>query len=83
MLRPNYLCYRSVIPRGYERFYHGNFMLNLENGMLACDYDGWPRHVMDFESYVIARAIADPKVPLSAFGAVELSSNAVGLFVYS
>lgn len=77
MLRPNYLCYRSVIPRGYERFYHGNFMLNLKNGMLACDYDGWPRHVMDFESYVIARAIADPKVPfevlerefLSQFGA--------------
>lgn len=63
MLRPNYLCYRSVIPRGYERFYHSNFMLNLDNGMLACDYDGWPRSVMDFESYVIARAMADPKAP--------------------
>ena len=77
MLRPNYLCYRSVIPRGYERFYHKNFMLNLENGMLACDYDGWPRHVMDFESYVIARTAANPKLPfevlerefLSQFGA--------------
>ena len=65
MLRPNYLCYRSVIPRGYERFYHSNFMLNLENGMLACDYDGWPRSVMDFESYVIARTAADPKLPFS------------------
>ena len=62
MLRPNYLCYRSVIPRGYERFYHSNFMLNLKNGMLACDYDGWPRSVMDFESYVIARTAADPKL---------------------
>ena len=77
MLRPNYLCYRSVIPRGYERFYHSNFMLNLENGMLACDYDGWPRSVMDFECYVIARTAADPKLPfevmenefLSQFGA--------------
>ena len=77
MLRPNYLCYRSVIPRGYERFYHRNFMLNLENGMLACDYDGWPRSVMDFESYVIARLAANPKLPfevlerefLSQFGA--------------
>ena len=77
MLRPNYLCYRSVIPRGYERFYHSNFMLNLKNGMLACDYDGWPRSVMDFESYVIARTAADPKLPfeimerefLSQFGA--------------
>lgn len=76
-LRPNYLCYRGVIPRGYERFYHGNFMLNLENGMLACDYDGCPRHVMDFESYVIARTVSDPKAPfetlenefLSQFGA--------------
>lgn len=77
MLRPNYLCYRGVVPRGYERFYHRNFMLNLENGMLACDYDGWPRSVMDFESYVIARTAADPKLPfetmedefLSQFGA--------------
>ena len=77
MLRPNYLCYRSVIPRGYERFYHSNFMLNLKNGMLACDYDGWSRSVMDFESYVIARTAADPKLPfeimerefLSQFGA--------------
>ena len=77
MLRPNYLCYRSVIPRGYERFYHRNFVLNHENGMLACDYDGWPRRVMDFESYVIARLAANPKLPfevlerefLSQFGA--------------
>ena len=77
MLRPNYLCYRGVIPRGYERFYHRNFNLNLENGMVACNYDGFPRRVIDFESYVIARTAADPKLSfetmesefLSQFGA--------------
>ena len=48
-------------------------MLNLENGMIACDYDGWPRSVMDFESYVIARTAADPKLPFKVMEAEFLS----------
>lgn len=73
MLRPNYLCYRGVIPRGYERFYHRNFKLNLENGMVACNYDGFSRRVIDFESYVIARTAADPKLSFEAMESEFLS----------
>ena len=73
LLRPNYLCYRGVIPRGYERFYHRNFRMNIDSGMIGCDFDGAPRRVIDFESYVIARMIADPALSFEAIEAEFLA----------
>ena len=62
-LRPNYLCYRGWIPRGYERFYLENFKMNWREGMIGTDYDGSPRgEVTAFECYAIARAHQDPDV---------------------
>ncbi len=62
-LRPNYLCYRGWIPRGYERFYLENFKMNLREGMIGTDYDGAPRgEVTAFECYAIARAHQDPEI---------------------
>ena len=62
-LRPNYLCYKGWIPRGYERFYLENFKMNLREGMIGTDYDGAPRgEVTAFECYAIARAHQDPDI---------------------
>ena len=62
-LRPNYLCYRGWIPRGYERFYLENFKMNLREGMIGTDYDGTPRgEVTAFEYYTIARVHQDPEI---------------------
>ena len=62
-LRPNYLCYRGWIPRGYERFFLENFKMNFREGMIGTDYDGSPRgEVTAFEYYAIARAHQDPEV---------------------
>ena len=63
-LRPNYLCYRGVLVRGYERFYYENFKLNLREGMVGCDYDAYARGgVTDFETYVLGRVAANPDLP--------------------
>ena len=62
-LRPNYLCYRGWIPRGYERFFLENFKMNYREGMIGTDYDGSPRgEVTAFECYAIARAHQDPEI---------------------
>ena len=62
-LRPNYLCYRGWIPRGYERFFLENFKMNWREGMIGTDYDGSPRgEVTAFECYAIARAHQDPEI---------------------
>ena len=62
-LRPNYLCYRGWIPRGYERFFLENFKMNWREGMIGTDYDGAPRgEITAFEYYAIARALQDPDV---------------------
>ena len=62
-LRPNYLCYRGWIPRGYERFFLENFKMNWREGMIGTDYDGSPRgEITAFEYYAIARALQDPEV---------------------
>ena len=62
-LRPNYLCYKGWIPRGYERFYLENFKMNWREGMIGTDYDGSPRgEVTAFECYAIARAHQDPDI---------------------
>ena len=62
VLRPNSLCYRGVLPRGFEKYFYDNFQTALKNGMIGCDYDGSCRRVMDFEYYAVARAIADPTI---------------------
>ena len=62
-LRPNYLCYRGWIPRGYERFFLENFKMNYREGMIGTDYDGAPRgEVTAFECYAIARAHQNPEI---------------------
>ena len=62
-LRPNYLCYRGWIPRGYERFFLENFKMNYREGMIGTDYDGSPRgEVTAFECYAVARAHQDPEI---------------------
>lgn len=62
-LRPNYLCYRGSLPRGYERFFLENFRTNYREGMIGTDYDaGLREELMSFEAYAIARAIQDPDV---------------------
>ncbi len=53
-LRPNYMCYCAVFPRGLERFLYDNFKDSLASGMMGVDYDGCPRPVTDFEYYVVA-----------------------------
>ena len=68
VLRPNSLCYHGILPRGFEKFLYDNFQTALRNGMVGCDYDGAFRRVMDFESYAVARVIADPTL---SFGTVE------------
>ena len=62
-LRPNYLCYRGSLPRGYERFFLENFKANFREGMIGADYDAGLRdELMAFEAYAVARAIQDPEV---------------------
>jgi len=69
-LRPNYLCYKGWIPRGYERFFLENFRMNFREGMIGTDYDASSLRsgVTAFEYYAIARAHQDPEV---AFEQVE------------
>lgn len=62
VLRPNSLCYRGVLPRGRERYLFDNIKTAIKNGAIGCDYDGSFRHVMDFESYAVARVISDPMI---------------------
>ena len=77
-VRPNYLCYGCAMPRGLERFLFEDFKLNFKQGMMGIDEDNWKRgRLMDFERYVLARAIAEPELDfadverefLSQFGA--------------
>lgn len=77
-VRPNYLCYGCAMPRGLERFLFEDYKANFKQGMMGIDEDNWKRgRLMDFERYVIARAIAEPDLDfavvetefLSQFGA--------------
>ena len=73
-LRPNYLCYRGALPRGYERYFLDNFKMNLREGMVGTDYDaGLRSELMGFEAYAIARAIQEPDVSFEAVEAEWLS----------
>ena len=59
-LRPNYMCYSAVFPRGLEKYLYDNFKTSLAYGMIGVDYDGAPRQVTDFEYYVIASLASHP-----------------------
>lgn len=67
-LRPNYLCYSSVFPRGLEKYLYDNFRTSLDYGMMGVDYDGRPRQVTDFEYYVVASLASCPS---KGFGDIE------------
>ena len=65
-VRPNYLCYGCAMPRGLERFLFEDFKANFRQGMMGIDEDNWKRgRLMDFERYVLARAIAEPEQEFS------------------
>ena len=53
VIRPTFMCYSSVFPRGIEMWLYRNFKDSLEYGMIGVDYDGSPRPITDFEYYVI------------------------------
>lgn len=68
-LRPNFLFYHGVLPRGFERDFFSNLKLHVDAGVMGCDYDCNVRGgVTDFEKYAVARALADPR---ATFDAVE------------
>lgn len=62
-LRPNYLCYRDLMPRGLERFIRESYLFFAENGMLGFDYDGTPGNPSnDLEFYVLMRTMERPEL---------------------
>lgn len=62
-LRPNYLCYTGVLPRGYEREYFKILKMNLREGVSGMDFDNYIRGgITDFETYAIARGMARPEI---------------------
>ena len=79
-VRPNYLCSKIAIPRGFERYLVEDFKENLKLGMVGVDQDNYKRNfslAVMFEFYALARIIADPALSfdeierdyLSQFGA--------------
>ena len=73
-VRPNYLCYGCAMPRGLERFLFEDFKANFSQGMMGVYEDARRRgRVMDFERYVLARAIADPTLDFAVVEAEFLS----------
>ena len=65
-LRPNYMCYNAVFPRGLEKYLYDNFKNSLACGMMGVDYDGAPRPVTDFEYYVIGSLASRPEKTFEA-----------------
>lgn len=60
-LRPNYMCYAAVFPRGVEKYLYDVFKTGLKHGMVGVMYDGMPRPVTDLEYYVIATLARCPE----------------------
>jgi hypothetical protein len=62
------------MPRGLERFLFEDYKANFKQGMMGIDEDNWKRgRLMDFERYVIARAIAEPNLDFAVVEAEFLS----------
>ena len=62
-LRPNYLAYIGVLPRGVEKAVYDAYQVACSYGLVGVDFDAstW-RYVMDLEMYVTSRMIAEPGV---------------------
>lgn len=60
-LRPNYLAYCGVLPRGNEKAIYDAYKDAQEYGLVGVDFDAstW-RYVMDLELYVTVRMVAEP-----------------------
>ena len=64
-VRPNYLCSKVAVPRGFERYLVEDFKENLKLGMVGVDQDNYKRNfslAMMFEYYAMARIISNPKL---------------------
>ena len=73
-LRPNFLFYHGVLPRGFERDFFGNLKSCIAAGVMGCDYDCNVRGgVTDFEKYAVARALSNPEVDFASVEAEFLS----------
>ena len=79
-VRPNYLCSKSALPRGLERYFLEDFKENFKRGMVGVDHDNFRRcfsMAVMFEFYALARVMANPAIEfaeverdfLSQFGA--------------
>lgn len=66
-LRPNYLSYRDLMPRGLERFIRESYLFFWENGMLGFDYDGTPGNPSNnLEFYMLLRTMERPELSFEA-----------------
>ncbi len=87
-LRPNYMCYSAVFPRGLERYLFDNFKMSVKFGAIGVMYDGTPRPVTDLEYYTICSLAQRPEREfdeildefLSRFG--EAASEARAYFAH-
>lgn len=61
IIRPNYMCYSAVFPRGLERFLFDNFKNVMKEGASGVLYDGTPRPVLDLEYYMIGSLTRCPE----------------------
>ena len=77
-LRPNFLFYHGVLPRGFERDYFGGLKKYLAAGVMGCDYDCNVRGgVTDFEKYAVARLLSNEKTTFEQVEADFLSQYGV------
>ena len=66
-LRPNYLHYRDLMPRGLERFIRESYLFFAANGMLGFDYDGTPENPSNgLEYYMLLRTVERPELSFEA-----------------
>jgi hypothetical protein len=73
-LRPNFLFYHGVLPRGFERDYFEGLKKYLDAGVMGCDYDCNVRGgVTDFEKYAVARLLSDANASFARIEADFLS----------
>ena len=72
-VRPNYLCSSITPMRGLERYFCEEFKQHVARGMIGADEDNYPRATTQFETYVLARLIAEPDLAFETIEAEFLS----------
>ena len=73
-LRPNFLFYHGVLPRGFERDFFNGLKEYIAAGVAGCDYDCNVRGgVTDFEKYAVARIMNGSAVSFEEVEAEFLS----------